>query len=144
MKTFYILFIHYTQIKVMMKIYIVEDSKMMVERITTTISPIPGVDIIGVSDNEQKAVSEVESLHPELMIVDIRLREGDGMNLLKYVKGRHPEIIVAMFTNYSLPEFKDRCMSLGADYFFDKSKDFYRIIKIVAQRSFMNAGNTIN
>lgn len=118
-----------------MKIYIVEDSQMMVERITEGISSIPRANIIGVSDNEQKALSDIESLRPDFMIVDIRLSEGDGMSLLKNLKNHHPEIIVAMFTNYSLPEFKDKCLSLGADYFFDKSKDYFKIINTINQRS---------
>lgn len=114
-----------------MKTYIVEDSPVMVERITALLSEIPFVEIVGVSDSEEKAYAEISRLLPEFLILDIRLSQGDGINLLKKVKAEHPEIKVSMLTNYSTPEFFHKCMLSGADFFFDKAKDFEKIINAV-------------
>ena len=110
-----------------MKVYIVEDSPMMVDRIQSKISCIDGLEIAGSAAEEITALHDVRTLHPDFMIIDIRLKAGDGINLLKKVKNENPGVTVAMLTNYSSPEFRDKCMSLGADFFFDKSRDFDRI-----------------
>ncbi len=110
-----------------MKVYIVDDSPMMVERILLKLSCIEGLEITGSAGEEITALHDIGTLRPDFIIIDIRLRGGDGINLLKNVKKEHPGITVAMLTNYSSPEFRDKCASLGADFFFDKSRDFDRI-----------------
>lgn len=106
-----------------MKVYIVDDSPMMIDRIQSKISSIDGLEIAGHAGEEMIALHDARKLKPDFMIIDIRLKGGDGINLLRKVKKEIPGCTVAMLTNYSSPEFREKCLSLGADYFFDKSKD---------------------
>ncbi len=115
-----------------MKVYIVEDSPMMIDRIQSKISSIDGLEIAGHAGEEMTALHDARKLRPDFMIIDIRLKGGDGINLLRKVKKEIPGCTVAMLTNYSSPEFREKCLSLGADYFFDKSKDFDSIGNAIA------------
>ena len=110
-----------------MRVYIVEDSPFMVERIMSKLESIQGVDVVGISDDEEDALRKIRDRHPDFCIVDIRLKSGSGINLLEKIKIERPETTVAILTSYSTPEFFDKCMDLGADYFFDKAKDFDNI-----------------
>ena len=58
----------------------------------------------------------------DIIILDIDLPDGSGVNLLQEIKSLNPSTKVIMFTNYDTPEFKRSCMKFGADYFFNKSE----------------------
>ena len=115
----------------MIKVYIVEDSPVMVERIEAELQTDPGVELVGVADNEEEALHDIAALNPDFLILDIMLKSGDGINVLKKVKSERPDITISMLTNYSTPEFCDKCKTLGADFFFDKAKDFSKLIEAV-------------
>lgn len=115
----------------MIKVYIVEDSPVMVERIEAELLTVPQVELVGVTDNEEEALHDIALLKPDFLILDIMLKSGDGINVLKKVKAEYPDITISMVTNYSTPEFIERCKKLGADFFFDKAKDFDKIIGAV-------------
>ena len=114
-----------------MKVFIVEDSAVMAERILEKVLSIKGVDVVGISDNEEDAFINIKSSYPDFLIIDIKLKSGDGINLLKRVKEKIPGTIIAILTSYFMPEFIDKCMAIGADYFFDKAKDFDKIENVL-------------
>ena len=115
----------------MIKVYIVEDSPVMVERIEAELLSVPQVELVGVADSEEEALHDIPLLKPDFLILDIMLKSGDGINVLKKIKADYPSIKISMLTNYSTPEFFNKCKMLGADYFFDKAKDFNKIIEAV-------------
>ncbi len=123
-----------------MKVYIVEDSPMIRNKTITMLSAIKGVEIAGVSDGSEEALKEILKCNPDIVILDIRLKGGSGIDLLETVKERYPEIMVVMFTNYNYPQYLKRCRELGADYFFDKSKDFDQVYNVVLEKCSSNLG----
>jgi DNA-binding NarL/FixJ family response regulator len=114
-----------------MKVFIVEDSDIMVERILKKVLSIKGVEVVGISDNEEDAFINIKSSYPDFLIIDIKLKSGDGINLLKRIKKKIPGATIVMLTSYFMPEFIDKCMAIGADYFFDKAKDFDKIENVI-------------
>jgi DNA-binding NarL/FixJ family response regulator len=67
---------------------------------------------------------------PDIVILDIALPDGSGIDLLRTFKNESPEVIIAMLTNFPTTEFRSTCLSLGADYFFDKS-NLIELIKTI-------------
>ena len=61
--------------------------------------------------------------------------DGNGIEVLKSIKNSNSKIKVIILTNYPFPQYKKICMEFGADYFFDKSNDFNKIIDIVKEIS---------
>jgi len=107
-----------------MKVFIVEDSAIMLNHIRSTLSDIPGVTIVGMAADESHAVERISTLRPDVVVLDIHLQSGSGLGVLKNIKERHAGIKVMMLTNCPEYTYVDHCMSLGADYFFDKSLQF--------------------
>ncbi|QWT46514.1 response regulator [Azospira inquinata] len=101
-----------------MKVLIVEDSKLVSERLRLALEAQPGVQA-SIACRLDQALSQFRTQPPGLVILDIELPDGSGMNFLKTIKAESPRTRVAMFTNH--PGFRQRCLDLGADFFFDKT-----------------------
>ena len=88
-----------------------------------------GVEVVGQADDVPLARNLVETLKPDVAILDIRMPSGSGADLVPNLKKLSPAPKVIMLTNYAYPENRKKCMDGGADYFFDKSKDFDRLLE---------------
>ena len=74
-------------------------------------------------------------------VLDLQLKKGTGLGVLKALRGttRPPGARVIVFTNYAFPQYRERSLALGADYFFDKSREFERV-RDVASRTWPGEG----
>jgi DNA-binding NarL/FixJ family response regulator len=121
-----------------MKIFIVDDSELVVERVRALLSDIEGLEFIGQATNANDAVEAILKQKPDVVILDIRLIGKNGMNVLERIKKEHSPPIVIMLTNYPYPQYREKCRKLGAEYFFDKVTEiesFVKVLRILAQDS---------
>jgi len=114
-----------------MRVFIVEDSAIVRERLITMISELPGIEIAGQAKNAREAVSSIQKLKPDVVILDIRMRGGNGIEVLKDIKKDKPAPLVIILTNYPIPQYQKKCMDAGADFFFDKSTEFQKVIEVL-------------
>lgn len=116
-----------------LRVFVIEDSPILLERIAEAIADQPTLMLIGTADNEKEAVLKIRELKPEALVVDIKLREGNGLNVLaqlKWAEGdKKPTVIV--FTNYPRQEYLRNSKQLGADYFLDKSTQFSDLPRVL-------------
>ena len=110
-----------------MKVFIVEDSLVAYENLQSMLSDIPGVVIIGHAVDEMGAINGIDSMMPDAVILDLNLKSGYGINVLKNIKEFHAAIKVMVFTNHANEFYASQCKRAGADYFFDKSFQFSRL-----------------
>ena len=115
-----------------MKLFIVEDSAIIRGRIMAMVSMLDNIEIAGSSGETIESMNMIRTLHPDIVILDIRLKGGSGIDLLQEIKDEFPEILVIMLTNYPYAQYQRRCFELGADYFFDKSREFEKIIDVLS------------
>ena len=111
-----------------MKILIADDSELIRDSLANLISGIPAITIIGQAENTREAETYINRAAPEIVILDIRMPGGNGMGLLKKIKTQSPHTVVIMFTDYPYQLYRERSMELGADYFFEKSTEFEKLI----------------
>ncbi|MDP4174465.1 MAG: response regulator transcription factor [Bacteroidota bacterium] len=112
------------------RVFISDDSPVVRTRLANMISDIEGISLIGEATNVEDSIKKIDELKPNAVILDICMPGGSGIDVLKEIKKRHPSVIVIVLTNYPFPQYRKICLDAGADYFFDKSNDFYRIIDI--------------
>ena len=108
----------------MLSVYIVDDSEAMRERLAELACDIAGIEVMGQSGNPFDALNSIKKEHPDIVILDIRLPGKSGVELLKDIKRESPAPIVIMITNYSHHQYRQGCMSAGANYFFSKINEF--------------------
>lgn len=114
-----------------MKVFIADDSAAIVERLITMLSELPQVEIIGHAQDAREAIKAIRQLNPDVVILDIRMPGGSGIDVLKDIKSNKPTPVVIMLTNYPYPQYRKKCKALGADFFFDKSTEFEKVTKVL-------------
>jgi DNA-binding NarL/FixJ family response regulator len=116
-----------------MKVFVVEDSAAVRERLVEMIREIAAVEVVGEADSYDQAVAGIMATRPDVAILDISLAEGSGIDVLASVKQLLPGLRGIVLTNYTSPQHAKASADAGAEYFLDKSVDFERIPGILAQ-----------
>jgi len=125
-----------TTINNALRVVLVEDSRVLTERIAEAISQISNVELVATVDSEPAALSAVKRSNVDVLILDLHLKQGTGfgvMRALARVPVRPPCIVI--LTNYDLPEYKSAAMALGARYFLDKARDYDRLPDVLKEIS---------
>jgi len=113
------------------KVLIVDDSILVQQRLVDMLAEIDGIEVVGKAKGESEALSEAIELVPDVVILDIRLREGNGINLLQKIKNDSANTVVIIITSYPYPQYRNRCAAAGADFFFSKSTEFDKIPEVL-------------
>lgn len=111
-------------------VFIVDDSKALRVRLVELLSGIEGVSIVGQARTAVEAIEGIRRLRPRVVILDIQMPGGSGLEVLKAVKEAPDAPIVLMLTNHPYQQYRERCFALGADYFLDKTRDFDKLTDI--------------
>jgi len=106
-----------------MNLFIVENSNYLCERLTRLVARRPDVQVTGQAATARDAVEKIQRLKPDVVLLDIRLDQGNGLDVLKQVKTRGQAPVFIVLTNYAYPQYRERFLSSGADYFYDKSAE---------------------
>lgn len=114
-----------------LKVFIADDSRIMRERLISMLNEFNEIDIIGEAHDGLGAIEGIRTLEPDFLILDIRMPKGNGIEVLRNIKDQNLPITIAVFTNFPTPQYQTKCMALGADYFFDKSEDFEKLIGVL-------------
>jgi len=114
-----------------MKIFIADDSAVVRERLIEMLSELPGIEIIGQAQDGLEATNLIKKLNPDVVILDIRMPRENGIDVLQNIKRDKQAPIVIMLTNYPYPQYRKKCMEAGADFFFEKSTEFEKVMEVV-------------
>ncbi len=116
-----------------MKVLIVDDSKIVCNGLQQMLANITGVEIVGQAHNAQDAIQSISEAKPDVVILDIRMPDKSGIDVLKDIRDKKLSIRVIMLTNYPYPQYRKKCEELGADYFFDKVTDIEEIPNVIEE-----------
>ena len=108
-----------------LRTYLVEDNPVIRENLIDTLAELANVKTVGASSTEGEGCHWLTRNGDEwdLAIVDLFLREGNGLGVLASCMHRRPQQKVVVLSNYATPEMRSRCMALKADAVFDKSNE---------------------
>jgi len=115
------------------KVYIVDDSEVVIERLKTMLSELKEIEVIGQAHNPFDAINGIRTLHPDAVILDLQMPGGSGIGVLLSIKRDTSGPTVLILTNYPYPQYRKKCMEAGADFFFDKSTEFEKIPEVLKQ-----------
>jgi DNA-binding NarL/FixJ family response regulator len=118
-----------------MKVYVVEDSAAVRERLLEMIREIEDVEVVGEAETYAAAVAGIMSTRPDVAVLDIKLADdsGSGIDVLAAVKKGLPAMRAIVLSNYATPQHMKASADAGAEYFLDKSAEFERISEILEQ-----------
>ena len=114
-----------------LRVLLVEDSKVLTERLTEAIRQIPQVELIGTADTEATAVASAQRDSIDVIILDLHLRQGTGFGVMRALTTTQLKPRIVVLTNYDLPEYKSAAFALGATHFLDKARDYGRLPEVL-------------
>lgn len=110
-----------------MRIFFADGSRFGNGRLTNLLADMKDIEIVGSAFDGITAQASIEQLKPEVVILDIEMPGRSGLDLLRSIKHMDPPITVIVLTNASHPQYRKRCAEEGADFFFDKSREFRKV-----------------
>jgi DNA-binding NarL/FixJ family response regulator len=105
----------------MLKVLIVDDSASFRGSLRDLLcQQLPRVLVVEAADGRE-ALEQVGRNTPDLAFIDIELSTGSGLDLTRNIRTRHPDMPIAIITNYDLPEYRVAARESGANSFFSKT-----------------------
>jgi len=114
-----------------MRVFIVDDSDLLRQRLGALLSQMQGIEVVGEARDALEATKLILNLKPEVVILDIRMPAGSGIDVLQNIKRATPAPKVIMLTNYPYPQYRKKAADAGAEFFFDKATEFDKVAEAV-------------
>jgi two-component system response regulator DevR len=123
-----------------LRVYLVEDSELVRERLEEMLSSIAGALSVGKASGVSEAIQGILASHPDAVVLDVRLADGNGFEVLRAVHEQAPDIAFYVLSNFSSEPYRRLAEQLGATQFFDKTTEFERMREVLSAR----AARTLN
>ena len=117
------------------RVLIVDDHQMVRMGLRSMLTA-PGIEVVGEADGGQAALAAIESMQPDVVLLDIRMPDMDGIAALEAVKAARPATRVIMVTTYRSTAYLLRSLSAGASGFLLKDvphDELLATVRAVAQ-----------
>jgi two-component system OmpR family response regulator len=116
-----------------LRVLLVEDSEVLIERLTEAIREMTDLKLICTVDTEAAAVAVVNREPVDVIILDLHLRQGTGFGVMRALTATQLKPRIVVLTNYDLPEYKNAAFALGATHFLDKARDYGRLPEVLQE-----------
>jgi two-component system, NarL family, response regulator DevR len=124
-----------------MNVFVVEDAEEIRKRLVAILRAIPGVDVVGEAGSVRGAVDGALATAVEVMLLDLQLADGSGLEVLAALKPQRPDLYVIVLSNFASQEqYRDASLAAGADVVLDKTREFGRVREILRGRLDAQAG----
>jgi DNA-binding NarL/FixJ family response regulator len=115
-----------------MRVLVVDDSPAVRRRITARLREIPEVEHVDEATDVGGALAAAEAGAPQLVVLDLHLRGCGALDVLTSLKRVAAPPAIAVLTNDASEHHRRECIARGADYFFDKSKEFEALVQVAS------------
>lgn len=104
-----------------LRVLLVEDSPLIREHLVELVERVGGLRVAGTVDTAVDAIAAVEMEAPHIVVLDVVLRSGSGIDVLRALQGRAANPVIVVFTNSDSAAHERLCRAAGADWFLSKA-----------------------
>lgn len=115
------------------KIYLLDDHPIVIEGLKKIFEGQEDLQFVGNSEDANTALQDIPKLKPDLIILDLTLKDRSGVDLIKKLKQTHPEILVLVYSMHDENVYAERCLRAGAMGYLMKGEPSARLIQAVRQ-----------
>lgn len=113
------------------RVFVVDDHPMIREGLSAQIANEPNMELCGQAEDVAEAIARIPEADPDLVIVDISLKSGNGIDLVKRIKSKDPSVIVLVWSMHPENLYAERALRAGARGFVNKSKSARQIMDAI-------------
>ncbi len=114
-----------------MRVHLAEDSRLVRQRLREGIAEIDSRILVTESETAGEAIIRIEEECPDVVVLDLNLGRSSGLEVLKEMRRKKLGITVLVFTNHAEEIYRKRCLTMEVAHFFDKLKDFEKLIETI-------------
>ncbi len=114
-----------------MRVLVADGSPLIRERMVALLEDLPGLDVIAQTTDAVRLLHVVQSLQPDVVLLDFHLVEASGLELVRRLKRAQPRGILIVLVSQTPEAYRPRCLEAGADHVFDKSFEFQTVRRIL-------------
>lgn len=118
------------------KVLIADDHVIVREGLIALLNMADGIKVVGEAADGREAVDMAKQLRPDVVLMDIRMAELDGVQATREIRARFPKVHVIALTNYDDDEYVFDCLRYGASGYLMKDvspEDLVKAIKSAVQ-----------
>jgi DNA-binding NarL/FixJ family response regulator len=113
------------------RLLIVDDHPLVRSGISSIIQMEPDLEVCGEAEDQTSAMNLVSKEHPDLVLVDISLKNSNGLNLLKEISQNHPKILTLAVSMHDEYTYAVRCLKAGAKGYIMKQEGTEKILEAI-------------
>lgn len=121
------------------RVLLVDDHPLVREGLRARLGTVAGIEVAGEAADAAEAFAQVEALRPDLVLMDVGMKQTNGIELTARLRERHPALRVLMLSMYDNPEYVHRALAAGASGYVLKEAPSDEIVAAIAA---VTAGET--
>jgi DNA-binding NarL/FixJ family response regulator len=117
-----------------LRVFIADDAPAVSEMLVELLSDGGRIEVVGVGDSEAGAIEGIRSLRPDVVVLDLQLKDGSGTNVIRAVRA-DPDLAatrLVVASNHVSEPMRAGCLELGADGYYDKVKELGLLASMLA------------
>jgi NarL family two-component system response regulator LiaR len=96
------------------RVLIVDDHTIVRKGIRALLAEIAGIEVVGEADNGQEAVTQAETLHPDVILMDLAMPKMDGIEATRQIKASQPDSRILVMTSFAADDKVFPAIKAGA------------------------------
>jgi len=116
------------------RVFLAEDSAPLRGRIADLLAAAC-CEVVGEGATPEGCVHGILGCHPDVVVLDVQLEGGSGLQVLKAVRAAQPRVAFVVFSNNAADAYRKRYLAEGAVRFLDKTAEFDLLPAAVADAS---------
>jgi DNA-binding NarL/FixJ family response regulator len=114
-----------------LKVFLADDSAPIRQRVGAMLAA-SDMTVVGEAETPQACIDGILGSHPDVVVLDVQLEGGTGLQVLKAVRQAEPDVAFIVFSNNSAPAYRKRYLAEGASLFLDKTTEFDQLAQAIA------------
>ncbi|MCU0962112.1 MAG: response regulator transcription factor [Pirellulaceae bacterium] len=113
------------------KILVVDDHPIVRKGLAQLISQEPDIELCGDADNVTQALEQIAARHPDLVVVDMALKDSHGLELLAEIRSRFPDVRTLVWSMFDEKVYAERAIRAGAMGYVNKQESTQQLMDAI-------------
>ena len=101
-------------------LFIIDDRESVRQALAQRLSRVPGIQVLGTAGASQDALAQVRDTHPDVVLIELKLADGLGLDTLRAIRADNPSTRVIVLTSYADDFERQVALKLGAERYLLK------------------------